>query len=851
MRKAPTILLLLCLFVSNVLLAIPAKRMNQNFTQPDGSNVTIILQGDEHFSFYSTTDGVMLKKDNNGYMRYAVADTNGNLIPGKLAAQDPETRSAEATAYIKGISETRLRNAIAQQSNKAPMAKLPSEIGKSQFPNKGEVRGIIILAQFKDQPFSDLGTREEFSNMMNVHGYSNYNATGSAKDYFMDQSYNAFLPTFDVVGPVTLPQNMEYYGGNNASGSDKDPAQMIVDACNLADSQLGVNFAQYDYDNDGKVDLVYVIYAGYAEAQGGLPNTIWPHAWDIAYGQKSLKLDGKSIRNYACSSELRLNSGTELDGIGSFCHEFSHCLGLPDLYDSKNQGGYGLGDWDIMDSGCYNNDSRTPPSYSALERYSLSWLIPEFLETPQNKATLENLSTSNKAYFIKSDTNKDEFYTLENRQPVGWDKHLPGHGLIITHINYKPSIWVNNTVNTPKGKERVQIVPADNILSSKTSKADAFPGPNGNDSFTDTSLPAATLVTGGYLGKPVTNITEKDGIISFKFMGYPCVAPELKEANNVTINTFNAEWTAVEGATSYTLDVAPYAVGRLLISENFSGFKAGSQSVPDTEEISSNLDAYTQTKGWIGNEINQAGGTAYLGAESNSGYLTTPLLDLSNNTTFTLCVEAIGNKAINSGVLFSLINKQNAIKAITTKNTNLTTTKKKVYWVFSTNETAAYIRINSANKSNIVDLKLYSGDVKAQLENGETPSNAEIDQKQSIQGITTTNYNVTGLKQETNYVFSVRTIIDDEISTSSNKRQITTSDGTNIESTTLNHNVYVSGNQIIVSAQEGDHIEIYTIDGVLKYSFAAHQGDNNVQIRNGIYIVRKGNNSVKAIVTGK
>jgi M6 family metalloprotease-like protein len=193
----------------------------------------------------------------------------------------------------------------------------------------------------------------------------NVKSSGSARQYFHDTSWGQYNPQFDVVGPYTLSQSYAYYGKNN----DANVGEMIRDACKMADED-GVDFTQYDNDNDGKVDFVYVLYAGYGEADGGPANTVWPHNYDLRYTGVTCNVDGKTVRNYACSNEISYYSKL-YNGIGTFCHEFSHVLGLPDLYETNQtpKGLHTLLDWDILDYGPYNNDGNTPPAYSAYERF--------------------------------------------------------------------------------------------------------------------------------------------------------------------------------------------------------------------------------------------------------------------------------------------------------------------------------------------------------------------------------------------------------------------------------------------------------------------------------------------------
>ena len=202
---------------------------------------------------------------------------------------------------------------------------------------------------------------------LNKPGYSDNGATGSARDYYYDNSNGVFEPIFDVYGPIKLSQNMAYYGANDSSGNDKNPEQAVKEACQAIDNI--VDFSNYDLDGDGEVDLVYMVYAGKGEADGGSSNTIWPHQWNLSSAGVNLILDGKTVDRYACGSEL--NGSGSIDGLGTICHEFGHAMGLPDFYDTDydtNGQGRTLLDYSLMDSGSYNNDGWTPPYLNMEER---------------------------------------------------------------------------------------------------------------------------------------------------------------------------------------------------------------------------------------------------------------------------------------------------------------------------------------------------------------------------------------------------------------------------------------------------------------------------------------------------
>lgn len=462
--------------------AVPAKPGIHTFTQPDGTTVQASLVGDEHFHFYRMADGTELVREADGFLRKADAERIRAMRTAAL------TRATTAPGTVK-----------------------------IDFPTTGTVRGLIIMAEFQDKKFLPKTTREYINTKVNSENFVSDEALGSVADYFREQSGGAFTPVFDVVGPVTLPRNCAEYG------LTEDLPNFYRDACIAADEQAGVDFNLYDVNGDDFVDFVFVIFAGHGEAQGGGAETIWPAMmyldnWVYDY------FDDKNLNVAACACELKGADGEEWDGIGTICHEFSHILGLPDVYDAQYSGGYGMGHYDLMDVGPYNADGRIPAGYTAMDRYTVGWLDPVVLTEGATDVELPSLVESNKAYFIVNPENADEYYTLENRQPTGFDAGLPGHGMIISHIHYDARVWGRNTVNSPaqSGYEHIQLIAADNrwIDTPESESADPFPGTAGVTEFTDDTAPAATWHQGtaGKVGKPVTRIRESDdGLITFDF----------------------------------------------------------------------------------------------------------------------------------------------------------------------------------------------------------------------------------------------------------------------------------------------------------------------------------------------
>ena len=230
------------------------------------------------------------------------------------------------------------------------------------------------------------------------------------------------------------------------------------------------------------------------------------------------RIQDKRLGLYACSAEYRTDrfadEGKSFSGIGTFCHEFGHCLGLPDIYDVSYSGGYGMGTYDIMSSGSYLNNGNTPPNYSAFERYSMGWLMYDDITTDRD-ITLSPISESNTAIRLSSPTTPNEYFILENRQQDGWDAYLPACGLMITHIDYDEEVWNNNTVNNDPNHQHVMMMAADNSWATSTQSGDLYPGLLDNTSFTDTSIPNSLLWDGTPLNKPVTDIKMTESEVSF------------------------------------------------------------------------------------------------------------------------------------------------------------------------------------------------------------------------------------------------------------------------------------------------------------------------------------------------
>jgi len=336
---------------TDVLFAVPAKPGLITMIQPDGTEIQVRIIGDENAHYYLSEDGYLLVNDNNTFY-YGNADASGNIVNSRIKAMPLASRSAEATGFLRTVNMEKVYAAL--QRRDAARAKVrrsavpqKSQIGlfDTGFPSKGEQKGLVVLVEYKDVKFTHNDPYSYFNRMLNEDGFSDYGGTGCAAEYFRECSDNQFRPKFDVYGPITLSQNMSYYGGNDYSGNDKNPQKMAIEACQQLDAT--VDFSEYDRDGDGFIDNVFIFYAGRGEASGGSSNTVWPHSWNVTAAEyTSYIFDGVQLDRYACSNEWE---GSRPDGVGTFIHEFSHVMGLPDLYATSYTSAFTPGGWSVLD----------------------------------------------------------------------------------------------------------------------------------------------------------------------------------------------------------------------------------------------------------------------------------------------------------------------------------------------------------------------------------------------------------------------------------------------------------------------------------------------------------------------
>ena len=564
-RICISLMLLLCCAIAAV--AVPAKPGWHTLNQSDGTTLRVQAVGNAFNHALLTSDGLMVALGNDGDFYYTSSLTGLTTV----RAHEVKDRTASETAFIEAQrSHLTMQPKEFKPIHGKPAFGVGGSNAESDVPAQGTRKVPIILVEYQDKKFKN--TREQIISAM-------LTGNTSVQQYFKDQSNGKYDPDFEVFGIYTLSQNRQYYGGNNSSGDDKGLGAMVTEACQMAAAD-GVSFSPFDTNNDNYCDVVIVIYAGVGEAQASytVPSSIWPCNWNLqsaSYyglgGNGAFRPNGSGpyVNNFAVFNEVHgsNDNGSTIDGIGTFCHEFGHCLGLPDFYDTNYGGHYGMGYWDIMDTGCYANDTYTPVGYSAYEKNFMGW-VDYVIPNPGTYYTLPIWNQKNedtdKALFLQSDINGNEFFIIENRRQQGWDRYLPAQGLLIHHITYSASRWQANTPNN-QNIQLVTIMPADNTLSTNNESGDTWPR-NGKTEFTDSSTPAAKLnmaangnISGnaGYLGKPVTEmVINGDGTASFWYMKGAITDPTIE----VSTDNVNCGATPVNSSISKTFTVTGLAL---------------------------------------------------------------------------------------------------------------------------------------------------------------------------------------------------------------------------------------------------------------------------------------------------
>ncbi len=619
---------LVALSVAQGAKAVPAYPGVIKAKQADGTEISIRLHGDEFFNYETTTDGYPLFY-NSDTRNYEYATVAGGKIAGcGIVAADEGKRSAQATAYLSATDKEAIlktmtdlsRNTTTTMSGIRRSAAQPMRGLINNFPHFGEQHSIVILMEYNDKKFTTMeDAKQYYEDAMNKEGFTAENgANGSARDFFIDCSHGQFKPTFDVYGPVTIDYGC-HDAGQGTYATEINMGTFVKAAVEGLDDEI--DFSQYDHDGDGVVDNIYIFYAGNGSNDSSDKSVVWPHAYDLrSWGIDLTTNDGVKIGSYTCSNEVDGQRPGLTTGIGTFVHEFGHCLGFADHYNTASSSGqsYTPGQWDTMASGSYNNNSNTPPRYSAYECYELGWLTPEEITSRTDSVNqLPNLGDSNKAYKINVPGKPDEYYLLENRQQKGWDEYLPAAGMLVWHIDYNEEAWQKDVVNNVNNHQRVDIVEANGKLSGSSYYAAGvpFPGNTNVTSYDFASWAGDKLLT-------IDQIAIADSVASFIVKGADSgiTKPELK-ISDVKHDSFCGSWSKIENADSYLLNVSKVNADKTLTPlKEYTDVKIETDSV-----LVTGLDECTDYK------VTLASCAQSFISESDTMLVTTPETPFSEN----------------------------------------------------------------------------------------------------------------------------------------------------------------------------------------------------------------------------
>lgn len=509
---------------AHCVLAVPA--YPKRIRVVEGRDTMLItLRGDERCKYALDEEGYGLLQTADGW-RYATKASDGKVVASSFALSPVEKRTADLSLFLSAQEKGLLPYAKTGDMLKAQGRKA---IGARVRPVVGERKVLVIMMQFADRSFTK--DKADFQRLFNEENYREDNAAGSVRDYYDYASYGKLRLRCDIVGPYTSAFPMRFYGGNSgAGGNDQNPYALFEEAVGRAANE--VDLSDYDADGDGLVDNIHIVYAGYGEEAGASSDAIWAHK--MSFG--AITVQGMKIDTYSCAPELRGNMGDGISRIGPHCHEIGHALGAMDYYDTNYEigGGYqGTGQWDIMASGSWNNSGISPANFNPYVKvYDFGWAEAKTLDANAVN-TVQPSSYEDNVYRI--DTGEEgDFYLLENRRRVSFDKSVPGEGLLVFHIGPGlGSMALTNTINATYPQQCYPVCASSQYATTGAaakyygdinSAGCPFPGSSGNDAFTDDSTPAACTFQGSGAGISLTDIREEGDCVVF-YNGSEAVTP--------------------------------------------------------------------------------------------------------------------------------------------------------------------------------------------------------------------------------------------------------------------------------------------------------------------------------------
>lgn len=602
------------------------------------------LKGDEFCKVLTTEDGCAVIKCDDGFYRLATFKADGGRVSSGFKPGDKTPDSILGDSRRIPWNKLRDRTSVIRRERKESIRFKPATRAESLVKK----HCVVILAQFQDISFiGGESRRQDIVDLITKPG------SKSVLDYFNDQFNGSYEFNFTIGPIVTLPKNHDYYGKNedDKAGQDINPRELVRDACLLSDPF--VDFSQFDDDGDGIVDNVFVIVAGKSEAEGADSDCMWPHQWTVP----NLSLDGKRVYSYALSTELTVQSQNShgqlvwgLCSIGTFCHEYSHTLGLEDYYDTDEEGsgGFSNGLWAstaLMDSGNFNDNGKTPPAYNAVDREILGIGKPEKMAL--GKYTLEPITENGRYLILENPKEKDDFFLFECRAQKGWDTYIGGSGLAIYHVDMSKHMagwsddaerevtalyrWESNEVNCNPDFECADMI---ETSSDAIEVRQAFFPFRTINSFSAFSSPAFKFNDGTEPPFAISNITRSGDKVTFVVYNSADIVPKAidlkaevyQDAAIMTwesdVAGFDGEATVTWGKTSGSMKtetVMPYEKGKFALTlEGLSPTTAYTVNVTFTR---GGVTGETVTGDFL-TKAEQSGGKPYIYLDYLSGYRT-------------------------------------------------------------------------------------------------------------------------------------------------------------------------------------------------------------------------------------
>jgi M6 family metalloprotease-like protein len=506
--------------ISHFVHAVPANPRPISFSQPNGKTVTVKIKGDEKVNWYESMDGYTLLFNKEKYLSYAYLDNDQNLQPSSFIATDINERDITVNSFLNSIEKNLFysKTQIQFMLQIKAIEDKTTHVSRNGRSLEGQFKTICALVQFPDKSMTK--SLNDFEGLFNQLGYTGNGDFGSVRDFFKESSYNKFDLTIKLCGIYTAPQNESYYSAND------DDNCFILGAW-LAEkvaAEPGIDFRDFDSDNDGWVDGFHFVFAGMGREAGGDANCIWSHqyGWTPPISQNGVKID-----TYSCTPEL---IGTRITTIGVICHEMTHAFGELDFYDTDYEVGgqfEGTGKWDLMAAGSWNgNQGNCPAHHNIYTKIKFGWVTPTVLNSPTSVKNMSNAAENPVAYRINTATN-NEYFLLENRQQVKFDKEIPGNGLIIYRVAADIGSC-GNKINATHPQRMYPVCASATVAIPNSSPSSygninssgcPFPGSSNKTSFTDATTPSMKSWANTNTNKPITNITNVNKLISFDFGG--------------------------------------------------------------------------------------------------------------------------------------------------------------------------------------------------------------------------------------------------------------------------------------------------------------------------------------------